>query len=73
MGTNVGLPKTHKIHLEVDFESSRSPAKSESWKNPINNAEPCFPHDNIVSSLSCDECMKAIIWVTHVSLWDFGL
>ena len=29
-GTNVLLPKIHKTPLEVDFESSRSPAKSES-------------------------------------------
>ena len=34
MGTNVWLPKTHKIHPDVDFESSRSPAKSESCKSP---------------------------------------
>ena len=30
MGTNVRLPKIHKTLPEVDFESSRSPAKSES-------------------------------------------
>ena len=30
IGTNVWLPKIHKIPSEVDFESSRSPAKSES-------------------------------------------
>ena len=34
MGTNVTLPKTHKIHPETAFESSRSPAKSESWNRP---------------------------------------
>ena len=28
-GTNVLLPKMHKTPLEVDFESSRSPEKSE--------------------------------------------
>ena len=32
MGTNVRLPKIHKIPHEIDFESSRSPAKSESGK-----------------------------------------
>ena len=32
--TNVWLPKTHNVHPEVDFESSRSPAKSESWNSP---------------------------------------
>ena len=34
IGTNVWLPKMHKIPPEVDFKSSRSPAKSESWNNP---------------------------------------
>ena len=33
-GTNVWLPKTHNVPPEVDFESSRSPAKSESWNSP---------------------------------------
>ena len=33
-GTNVWLPKMHNLPPEVDFESSRSPAKSESWNNP---------------------------------------
>ena len=33
-GTNVCLPKMHKSHPDVDFESSRSPANSESWNNP---------------------------------------
>ena len=28
--TNVRLPKTHNVPSDVDFESSRSPAKSES-------------------------------------------
>ena len=30
IGTNVRLPKMHKTPPDVDFESSRSPAKSES-------------------------------------------
>ena len=30
IGTNVRLPKIHKTFPEVDFDSSRSPAKSES-------------------------------------------
>ena len=34
MVTNVRLPKIHQIHPEVDLESSRSPAKSESWNKP---------------------------------------
>ena len=47
--TNVRLPKIHKIHPEVDFESSKSPAKTESWNNPIDNAQPCYPHDNEIN------------------------
>ena len=34
IGTNVWLPKMHHVPPEVEFESSRSPAKSESWKGP---------------------------------------
>ena len=33
-GTNVRLPNKQKIPPEVDLESSRSAAKSESWNNP---------------------------------------
>ena len=33
-GTNVSLPKMQNVPPEVDFESSRSPAKSESWNSP---------------------------------------
>ena len=32
--TKVRLPKIHKTPPEVDFESSRSPAESESWNKP---------------------------------------
>ena len=34
IGTNVWLPRTHNVPPEADFESSRSPAKSESWNSP---------------------------------------
>ena len=27
--------------------------------NPIDNAEPCHPHDNIVGSHLCNECKKS--------------
>ena len=57
-GTNVRLPKIHKTP-PVDFESSRSPPKSES----SDNAEPCYPHDNIVGIHLCDECMKSILQI----------
>ena len=28
-------------------------------KNPIDNAEPCYTHDNIVGSQMCDDCAKS--------------
>ena len=34
IGINVWLPKMHNVPPDVDFESSRSPAKSESWNSP---------------------------------------
>ena len=34
IGTNVWLPKMHSVPPEMDFASSRSPAKSESWNSP---------------------------------------
>ena len=34
VGRNVWLPKTHNVPPGLDFESSRSPAKSESWNSP---------------------------------------
>ena len=34
IGTSVWLPKIYKSPPDVDFESSKSPAKSESWNNP---------------------------------------
>ena len=39
MGTNVRLPKRHKSRPKVDFESSRSPTKSESWNK---SNRPCW-------------------------------
>ena len=40
--------------------------------NPIDDAEPCYPHDNIVGSHLCDECMKSTeLNVGHklLSIW----
>ena len=46
--------KKLKTLLEIDFESSRSPAKSESWNKPKSAMLwPCFPHDNIVRNQLC--------------------
>ena len=48
--TNVWLPKTHNVPPEVDFESSRSPAKSQSLKQ----SQSAFPHENI--------CLYSLVW-----------
>ena len=39
MGANVRLPKIHKTPSEIDFVSSRSPAKSESWSKWVRSPE----------------------------------
>ena len=43
VGTNVWLPKMHESPPDVDFESSRSPAKSESSNNPNLHCCAVFP------------------------------
>ena len=43
IGTNVWLPKMHNVPPEVDFEPSRSPAKSESWNSPNLHCFAVFP------------------------------
>ena len=43
IGTHVWLPKMHESPPDVAFESSRSPAKSESWKNPSQHGCAVFP------------------------------
>ena len=51
-GTHVLLPRIHRTPPEVDFESSRSPAKSGSWNRPNLQCCACFPHDNL-SEIVC--------------------
>ena len=43
IGSNVWLPKMHNVPSEGDFESSRSPAKSESWDSPNLHYFAVFP------------------------------
>ena len=43
VGTNVWLPKMHNVSPDVDFESSRSPEKSESWNSPSLHCLAVFP------------------------------
>ena len=72
-GTDVLLPKIHKTLPEVDFESSRSLAKSDSWITQVYSAVPCSPHDNIDDSHLCDEdelnfvCRLSHAWVHFVT------
>ena len=54
IGTNALLPNMHNVPSEIDFESSRSPAKSESWN--ISNLHCCaaFSHDITICIRSWD-------------------
>ena len=45
--------KMHRIHAEVDFESSRSPAESESWNSPKLTVLCCFLHMTILPVVTC--------------------
>ena len=68
LGTNVRLSKIHKILPEVHYESSRSNLSL--GIKPIDTAEPCFRHDNIVGIRLCDECMKSILLSVFHKLWS---
>ena len=54
IGTNVWLPKMHNVPPEVDFESSRSPAKSESWNSPNLHCLAVFP--------TWQYCLYSLVW-----------
>ena len=70
IGTNVGLPKMHNVPPEVDFESSRSLVKSESWNSPNLLVWQCFPHDNFVCIHMCDECKRSNEIIICHRLWS---
>ena len=54
IGTNVWLPKTQDVPPDVDFESSRSPAKSESRKKTSLHCLAVFP--------TCKYCLYSHVW-----------
>ena len=54
-GTNAPLPKKiHKTAPEVDFESSRSPTKSECWNNPCLQCWAALP--------TWQHCRNSFVW-----------
>ena len=55
--TNVHLPNMHKIPPDVDFESSKSPAESESWNNPNLHCGAVFP-----TWQYCRYCRYSLVW-----------
>ena len=59
IGTNVWVPKMHKIPPDVDFEPSKSQAKSESWNNPNLHCCAVFP--------TWQYCLNSLVW------WLLGL
>ena len=63
IGTNKRLPKTHNGPSEVDFESSRSPVKSESWNSVSLHCLTVFP--------TWQYCLYSHVWFIvfqHVQL-----
>ena len=54
ISTNVRLPKVHESPPDVDFESRRSPAKSESWNNPTLHCCAVFPTQQF--------CLNSHVW-----------
>ena len=59
--TNVWLPKMHNVPPGVDFESSRCPAKSESWNSPNLHCLAVFPtwQDCLYSLVKWKEIKRA--------------
>ena len=70
IGTNVWLPNTHSVRPKVDFASSTSPEKSESWKQSQSALLCGFPHNNVVCIHSCDECMRSNVLDVCRKLWS---
>ena len=70
IGTNVWLPKTHNVPPDVDFESSRSLAKSESWNSPSLHFLAVFPHGKTVCIHMYDECKRSNDIIVCHKLWS---
>ena len=72
-GKDVRLPEIHKLSLsEVDSESSRSPAKSESWNKPQSTMLiRATNNDNIAGSRFCDNVWNPSCQSSVASLSPF--
>ena len=70
IGTNVWLPKTHNVPPEVDFESSRSPSKSESWNSPSLHCFAVFPTWRYVYNHMHDGCRRSFEIIFCHRLWS---
>ena len=55
MGTNVRLPKYIVLTPKLILNPQGRQQSLSLGINPVDNAEPCYPHDNIVGSHLCDE------------------
>ena len=56
MGTDIRLPKKHRIHTELDLVLKRNLSPG---MDRIDNAVPYFPHDKVVCDPPCDACKKS--------------
>ena len=61
MVTNARLPKIHKIPPKSILSPHGHQQNLSLGINPVDNAEPCCPHDNVDGSHISDECMMLIL------------
>ena len=59
LGTNVRLLKIHTTHLRLILGPQGHQQDLSLGINPVDSAEPCNPHDDIVGGHLCDECTKS--------------
>ena len=69
-GTNAWLPKMHKRPPDVNVESSRSLAKSESWDNPNLHCCAVFPRWQYCLNHMCGEWKKSSVPSVCHMLWS---
>ena len=59
LGTNVRLPKVHRILPKVDFESLKPQQSLSLGVIPIESVVLFFPHVNVACNHQCYECSKS--------------